>query len=199
MASLFKVHLVFILSILYLVPVGLVYAGILPFSLRFHFLIAVTLVTVLLFATRQESLVELGIKNCNWKSDFLPYFLITLPFLIILALAPKTGLAGRKFIPSSINFYIFYILVSSPCQEFLYRAALRVAVKQISESTYLYIIISAVLYSLLHIVYKDAFTLAITFVIGIVWAAVYWKHPNLFLVSLSHAILGLVTIRLGLI
>lgn len=58
---------------------------------------------------------------------------------------------------------------------------------------------TSILYSFVHIIYKDALTLLLTLVIGLVWYEYYHKDKTLVGVSISHAILGVVTIIAGVI
>lgn len=55
------------------------------------------------------------------------------------------------------------------------------------------------MYSFVHIIYKDIITIILTFIIGIIWFYLYRKDKNLFGVSLSHCIVGILTIFLGII
>jgi len=49
---------------------------------------------------------------------------------------------------------------------------------------------NAVLFSLMHIIYLKAYvTLPLTFIAGIGLAWIYYKYPNLILISIAHTIL----------
>ena len=98
----------------------------------------------------------------------------------------------------TIYFYLFYIFVSCPLQEFLYRGVFGYFDK-VYNNKYLFLILSSFCYSFVHIIYKDILTCALTFLIGIVWYLLYRKDYNLVGVSISHIILGILTISLGII
>lgn len=61
------------------------------------------------------------------------------------------------------------------------------------------ILISAITYSLMHVFYNDLITLGVTLLMGVVWGMIYRKHPNFWGVALSHAVLGVVSILVGII
>ena len=105
-----------------------------------------------------------------------------------------------RFQPSeTLSFYLFYIFISSPIQEFLYRGALTSILQQINFRKFSIILISSILYSLAHLGYKDLITCILTFLIGLLWHQKYLKTKNLAGVTISHAILGIITIFIGII
>lgn len=142
---------------------------------------------------------ELGIS----KNNLMRSLKRVLPFTIVLAiLGGVLWMMGFSRITPNEDwyfFFFFYIFISSPIQEFLYRGALPAIIEKYTSNYYARLIISTALYSFVHIIYKDVLTLALTFVIGIIWFRAYDKDRNLFGVSISHAILGLVTIAAGII
>jgi uncharacterized protein len=95
---------------------------------------------------------------------------------------------------------VFYVFVSSPAQEFLYRS---IVFAEIGASpirnTALIVVVSALNFSFLHLLYHDVLTLFVTFIMGSIWGIIYVKYPNFWGVSLSHAVVGAVSIFVGLI
>lgn len=71
--------------------------------------------------------------------------------------------------------------------------------EKIKEYKWLWLIASSICYAFVHIIYKDYLTCVITFIIGLIWYPIYRKDYNLFGVILSHIILGILTISLGII
>ncbi len=92
-----------------------------------------------------------------------------------------------------------YILLLSPVQEFIYRGVLTAILKQRNISNKIILIFTSILYSFVHIIYLDIVTLILTFIIGMIWHKIYMKTENLIGVSISHSVLGAVTIVLGII
>lgn len=124
----------------------------------------------------------------------LPFIIICIILIVRVKLLPY-----NRFIPNeTIVFYILYIFISYPIQEFLYRGVFGYFEK-IKEHKWLWLITSSICYAFVHIIYKDYPTCMITFIIGLIWYQLYRKDYNLFGVILSHIILGILTISLGII
>ena len=125
-----------------------------------------------------------------------------LPITLLLALL---GLIlwisdySRIEVNESWFFFLFYILISSPVQEFLYRGALGAFIQKLTDNYIVRMLITSVLYSFVHIIYRDVLTILLTFVIGLIWFRIYDKTKNILGVSVSHAMLGVVTIIAGII
>jgi membrane protease YdiL (CAAX protease family) len=90
-------------------------------------------------------------------------------------------------------------LVSAPAQEFLYRGFLHAELTAARVPLSGVVIISAFLYSFMHIIYRDYLTVALTFVLGLVLSAAFAHTHSFYVVALSHAALGTVAIALGAI
>ena len=93
---------------------------------------------------------------------------------------------------------MFYIIISCPIQEFLYRGVFGYFEKQYNNK-YIWLILSSFCYAFMHVIYKDMLTCILTFIIGIIWYILYRKDYNLIGVSISHIIIGILTISLGII
>jgi membrane protease YdiL (CAAX protease family) len=141
---------------------------------------------------------ELGITANNaWRSirSVLPFTLVLFGAGIFL------WVNGYSRITPNENwyFFIFYIFIASPIQEFLYRAVLDTVFEKFGFHYSVKMMASSLLYSFVHIIYRDALVLVLAFVAGLIWYACYQKTKNLTGVSLSHAILGAITIIAGII
>jgi membrane protease YdiL (CAAX protease family) len=94
----------------------------------------------------------------------------------------------------------FYVLVSCPAQEFACRGFLFAGMRRHGVMGHWpQILISAVTYAILHIVYRNWLSFLAPLCIGLVWAAIYRRYPNLWAVVLSHTVLGLISIAIGLV
>ena len=191
-----KLLLSIILIIYTLFPI-LIFFNDYLFKIKFYILTILGLVIFLIMKLFKVSNKELGISKDNLlksiKRNIL--FIIGCIFIIIIF---KVFHMDRYNSDETIYFYIFYILISCPLQEFLYRGVFGYFEKIIGNK-YLWLIISSFCYSFVHIIYKDLLTCVLTFIIGIVWYLLYRKDYNLVGVSLSHIILGILTIYLGII
>lgn len=172
--------------------------GILSFDFKFYFL---TIGAVLTYAFARGlgiSNTEMGITEINCKKSIVT----VLPITIIFALAGIViwVLGYSRIAPNeSMYFFVFYILISSPVQEFLYRGVIPGILNKMNYGYHVQLIVSSILYSFVHIIYKDWITLVLTLIIGIIWFISYKKSNNILGVSISHAVLGVVTILAGII
>lgn len=141
---------------------------------------------------------SLGIKPIKTKQSIRDVSMMT--FILIITGIILSSFKISRFQPSeTLPFYLFYIFISSPIQEFLYRGALTSILQQINFRESSIILISSILYSLAHLGYKDFITCILTFLIGLLWHQKYLKTKNLTGVTISHAILGVITIFIGVI
>jgi membrane protease YdiL (CAAX protease family) len=141
---------------------------------------------------------DLGITRINNKRSIVDVLPITL-LLALLGLGLWLTGFSRIQMNESWLFFLFYIFISSPLQEFLYRGALGAFIQKLTKNYITRMLITSLLYSFVHIIYKDILTLALTFAIGLIWFRIYDKTKNLLGVSISHAVLGVVTIIAGII
>ena len=119
-------------------------------------------------------------------------------FVIIGLLIYQLGYTQRFEINENLAFFLFYVFISCPIQELLYRGVLTsIGCEKISNTGL--VLISSFLYSYIHIIYYDFLTLVITFIIGVIWHLAYLKTNNLMGVTISHIILGILTISIGFI
>ena len=191
-----KLLLASILTFYILMPILILFNSYL-YDIKFYLLTGIATIIYLLFRVFKVSNKELGITKHNLVKSIkrnIPFIVLCLVVVVILKL-----IHVAKYNPNeSILFYIFYIFVSCPIQEFLYRGVFGYFNIN-SKCNYLWIIISSLCYSFVHIVYKDLLTLLLTFMIGIIWYILYKKDNNLCGVILSHMVLGIVTISLGIV
>jgi len=187
-----------IILFLYIAPVLLILINIIPFQYRFMILITTGLIIIVLAAFNKISKTEAGFNHKSLVpaiKDIIPATVICV-FLSILYYKIYGTRVDNSSIP--LYFYIFYILVSAPLQEFLYRSYLFYLVSKLGLSQYFWVI-SPALYALAHTIYNDFPIVIMSFVIGIYWAYHYSRFKNLYSVSLSHIILGIVAITTGIL
>ncbi len=185
---------------IYCIPVILILLGVLPFQYRFVYLTLMGAFVGLLAYRRGYTLEELGLKGGNIRLDIALNGLLVLVFLSFFSVAYFAGMFGRKFIPESAFFYIFYVLISCPVQEFLYRSYF-FALLQKSKCSEMHCVVlcSAIAFSFLHTIYHDVVTLVAVFAAGIAWAFIYAKTKSFYGVCMSHALFGTMTILAGLV
>lgn len=188
-----------IVTLFYILPALLIYLEIIPFSLRFWILILGAITIIVLSSFSKLSLKDYGFQCQNLikslKAIAFPTFSLSLlMFIYYLINGPRIDNSMY-----GLGFYIFFVVISSPLQEFLYRGYLFAIFSQAQSSAAFQIIMSSVVYSWIHVIYEDLPTLLLTLVIGLFWGWHYTKFRNIYSVTLSHAFLGVVAILCGLI
>ena len=191
-----KVLLTIILTIYILFPI-IIFLNTSLYEIKFYILTVLGLMIFLIMKLFKLSNRDLGISKDNILSSVKRNALFVIACVVIIVICKILHI--NRYEPNeTIYFYIFYILISCPLQEFLYRGVFGYFEK-IMASKYLWLILSSFCYSFVHIIYKDILTCMLTFIIGIVWYLLYRKDYNLIGVSLSHIVLGILTISLGVI
>ena len=191
-----KLLLVSILVIYILVPTLISFNSYL-YDIKFYLLTGIGLLIFLLMKLFKVKNKDLGITKDNLFKSIKRNLLLIILFIIIIIIFKLLHL--DKYNPNeTILFYIFYIFISCPIQEFLYRGVFGYFDMN-SKYNYLWLILSSLCYSFVHIIYKDILTCVLTFIIGIIWYILYKKDKNLCGVTISHMVLGVATIVLGII
>ncbi len=183
--------------LLYIAPVLLISGGLVAPHWRFHVLMSVTIAASVLSYVNQDSLDVLGVKFPAMRHVLI---WTVLPLAAGLALTAGFSLTGRISLVQHPGFFVFFVFVSAPAQEFLYRSFLFRQMDGFGGfGPSSKIVFSAALFSFMHLVYGSGLTLILTFLIGAVWAAVFHYTRNLAVVAVSHAAVGAVAIFLGVI
>ena len=181
-------------------PVVLISINVIPFDYRIHVLIATTLAVGIYSLASKHSFKDLGFRPDTLKESLLWNGALSVFFVFLMYALYMANLIREPTVPSWTMFYIFYVLVSSPSQEFIYRSVFFSEMNRAGiKNPLLQVGLSAVTYCFLHIIYKDWITLAVTLFMGIVWGVIYYKQPNFWGVATSHAIVGVVSIATGII
>ncbi|MFZ5518728.1 MAG: CPBP family intramembrane glutamic endopeptidase [Candidatus Zhuqueibacterota bacterium] len=93
---------------------------------------------------------------------------------------------------------VFYPLLSALPQEFIYRAFLFHRYQSLFTSPTRQILVSAVVFSLLHIMYDNWYAVVLSLVGGLLFSRTFHSSKSLFLVSLEHALYGSYIFTVGL-
>ena len=185
-----------IIMIIYILTPILIFFNNSFYNIKFYILTSLGIIIYFIFKLFKVNNEDLGInKNINISlKRNIPLILI---FVVLILLFRILGI--NKYNPNeTLLFYIFYIFISCPIQEFLYRGVFGFFEKK-NKHKYLWVILSSLCYSFVHIIYKDVLTCILTFIIGVIWYLLYRKDYNLSGVCLSHIVLGILTISLGIV
>lgn len=188
-------------GIFYILPIALLYFGIIPFRATFAILTLTGIILIAYAVSKPISGRDLGFRKDNLKSALLWSGLINIIGLLAMAFLWGQGiLRPSEYYHNNAWFYVYYVLLSAPLQEFIFRSlALYELNSLLKNKDWLKVLISALVFSLAHAAYHSWTVLAITFAIGILWGILYQKHPNFYAVALSHVILGFATVVLGIV
>lgn len=186
-----------VISFLYILPVVLILTKVIPFSDRFLVLTITGALIIGLAMLNEIAPADLGFNYQNLLpaiKDILPVTIISSVLMIVFYLNH-----GMRIDNTGIPwyFYVFYISLSSPLQEFLYRSYLFNRLAQIQLNQGFIIIITAILYSFAHSIYQDLLTVLLSLIIGLYWAYHYNRFKNFYSITLSHTILGIIAILTG--
>ena len=187
----------FILFFYAILPIVILCNSIL-FKYKFYILTIVGLFIFSILKLNNVSNKDLGILKKNSIISLKRNIPIIFSFILLIIIFKF--LKFNKYTQSeSIYFYIFYIFVSCPLQEFLYRGIFGFFDRTLIKNKTATLILSSFCYSFVHIIYRDLFICVLTFIFGIVLYSLYRKDYNLFGVCVNHIVLGILTIYFGIV
>ena len=155
----------------------------------------VALILLFLAFNMGAGFVDLGIVSPSF-TDFSVYFAVTLVVCALVYFMSK-----KKIRRLDRNKILLYAFLRVPAQEFIFRSFLYYFLNKVGLLVFSnFVMISSLFYAfLLHSVFREKMLLWGTLVLGIVWSAIYYLIPNLILVSISHAVVGLWAVSLGVV
>lgn len=182
---------------IFIAPIALIVSGIIPIEWRMVVLcISLLLILgIIRFEKRTDS--ELGIRPFSYRAVFW-YSLFT--FLGIVGLWYVQRLLGLSRISEwwKIEHLLFAFIPVSLLQEVAYRSFLFLKLKEVFSKTSHIIFANAFLFGILHSMYPMPHIMVLVSTIGgLGFALLYYRYPNLFLISLSHIILNFIAIYFG--
>jgi len=194
-----KKALIIIISLVtyILIPLLIVF-NIIDFKYRFYVLVIMGILSFGVAKLFKINNIELGITKKNALISIKRILPVTSSILLLSLVYYFLGFSTYSN-NESVLFYLFYILISCPIQELLYRSILNKYLDEFKMNYILKIVIASLLFSLLHIIYMDTLTLVFTFIIGLYWNYCYYKDKNILGVTISHILIGVATIFLGII
>lgn len=192
------VNNILLLIALFVVPVILLYFKVIPFRYKIHVLAFVAIVIGVIEISKKWSMDKLGLGVGAVSNHWLQYVLFTFALVILVFVFARllrrkrtTGLGGDT------HFLYGFILVSI-LQEFIFRGFLIPELQTFIASPLFVILVNAVLFAFMHIIYADdALPLVGIFLGGIGFAAMYVYFPSLILVMIAHAILNFLVVYFG--
>ena len=182
---------------LYIIPVLLLYYGVIPEDFRFIMLFSIAFLMFGIIRHSHWTYEDMGIYKYFWK-DMLPYTIFTIggaSFLFWLSqITLQIPMLDWR---DNLQFLILFAPVSI-LQEVVFRGVLMNFLKKVFTNPIFIILLNAIIFAIMHVIYVNAtFVLPLTFMAGAGFAWMYLKYPNLILISISHTILNFVAMILG--
>lgn len=186
--------------LIFILPIVLIYYNIIHKKFRLWGLFGILLSVCFLSYSEHMTLRQLGIRVDNFNVSYLPYSLLTIIGACVILIAAKLLNKKMEFEWLKNRHFQFMFLFVSIAQEFLYRGFLIPKLSLLISSTLIVILINALLFMFLHIIYPNKATnLVFTFIGGVAFATIYFYYPNLILISLSHASFNFFAVLYGLV
>jgi membrane protease YdiL (CAAX protease family) len=165
-----------------------------------------TLVTVALALYsyfRGYSLEDLGMNPKGQGRNILISLVVTAACVAIIGaffIYNPFGSFRTIHMPTWDWYYLRYTLLFCPFQEFIYRGLIFAELRRDGiRKPWPLILLSTITYSFVHVLFLNGFTLFLTFSIGLIWGYMYWRQKSFWSLAISHAILGTLTIAIGLL
>ncbi len=148
------------------------------------------------------TLKQIGITSPS-NSDIIIYSLLTIFCCLIIYVLNKGWFKLKRNLKTredEIRKFIFYTTISVTVQEFLFRTFLYYSLIQMNIfNIYTMVIFSCLLFGIAHLAFKGTIFKTGVFIMGIIWGISYFYIPNLILIAISHAIIGMFAYYQGII
>ena len=182
---------------LFILPVVLFYFDVIPGNFRVAMLFVITLLLLGIIYEEKWTFADMGIKK-NWTSDVRPYAIFTILAVAFLFAISETAPHFENFDWWQSEKFLLLFAPISILQEIIFRGVLMKMLLGAFKNIPFVILINATVFAVLHIIYlNSAFILPLTFFGGICFAYLYYKWPNLILISISHTIINFTAMILG--
>jgi hypothetical protein len=176
----------------------LICIGVTPWSMKFAALVVGVVAMYIVMRILGYTHSDIGITQQRTIYSLRTVLPITIALIIAAGLFLL--LEKPRFSPTEgIGFYVFYVLISCPAQELLFRGILSRMLQELRLHRVLELGVAAALFGYVHIIYGDILTVVIMGIVGLFWYRAYQRSSNLIGVTISHVVLSVMTIALGII
>ena len=191
------IYLYAIVCVYLILPI-LICIGVIPWNMKFAALIVGVVAMYIVMRILGHTHSDIGITRQRTIYSLKTVLPITIALLIATGLFLL--LEKPRFSPTEgIGFYVFYILISCPAQELLFRGILSRILQELRLHQALELGLAASLFGYVHIIYGDMLTVVVMSIVGLFWYQAYQRSSNIIGVTISHVVLGVMTIALGII
>ena len=191
------IYLYAIVCVYLMLPI-LICIGVIPWSMKFAALVVGVVAMYIVMRILGYTHSDIGITQQRTIYSLRTVLPITIALIIAAGLFLL--LEKPRFSPTEgIGFYVFYVLISCPAQELLFRGILSRMLQELRLYRVLELGVAAALFGYVHIIYGDMLTVVVMGIVGLFWYRAYQRSSNLIGVTISHVVLGVMTIALGII
>jgi membrane protease YdiL (CAAX protease family) len=183
----------------YIIPIFMLSMGYIPFEARHVVLVIMGLILVAYAISKHIGARKLGFRVDNLKESLKRSILISLVIMAAMFVMYALGILESINYEGSFAFLVFYVFISVPIQEFVFRSLMIYEINVFTKNKYALIGISTLAYSLSHVMYHSWQVIGVTMVMGIIWGLMYLKWPNFWGVFLSHALIGVAAVFVGVV
>jgi membrane protease YdiL (CAAX protease family) len=185
---------------LYVIPTLLLYYQVIPDRFNIILLFGISLLIYGIIKRENWTYHDLGIKK-NYLKDVLPYALFTLAGIGFIVWISKIspGPKTKEYYEwwEDVRFLLLFVPISV-LQEIIFRGVLMNFLRRAFSNPIFIVALNASVFALIHIIYLNGVVvLPLTFIGGVGFAWMYYKYPNLILISASHTILNFTAMILG--
>lgn len=191
------IYLYAIVCVYLMLPI-LICTGVIPWNMKFVALVVGAVMMYIVMRILGNTHSNIGITRQRTIYSLRTVLPITI--VLIIAAGLFLLLERPRFSPTEgIGFYVCYILISCPAQELLFRGILSRMLQELRLHRALELGVAAALFGYAHIIYGDMLTVVVMSIVGLFWYRAYQRSSNLIGVTISHVVLGVMTIALGII
>lgn len=147
-----------------------------------------------------RDLFKLSISKKEIKKHFYIFLTTVIIMFLSVLLFDRENLLNLPLANPKLFlvFSITYPLFSAFGQEIIYRLFLFERYKEVFVKEYVLVLLSALVFSFVHIVYLSYLSLILTFIFGLYAALVYKSSRSVFLTSILHGLYGNYVFFIGL-
>ncbi|MEK6825410.1 MAG: CPBP family glutamic-type intramembrane protease [Nanoarchaeota archaeon] len=192
------IEVLFEISLLFIFPIILLRYHLISSKFRFATFLTIPFIIFCIILFKQWSFADVGLRTDNIFSALFAYGIFTL--LGIVVIIGYAHLLRRPYRRQWWRYWHFQIgfLILAFLQQFVFQGFLVRQLQLLGLSSFLIVIIPAFFYILIHLIYEDFLEgLPLLILAGVGFSFLFLLYQNLFVATLSHAILNFIAVLYG--